>query len=358
MKTIKNLLSFLLVVLFFSTISCEKENLAENNTNLVSNQKIKFIQNGSSTSRTSSVNGMLEFDDTATFLSTIEMLAKQAEDHDDAFVNKYDYLNDDDLEAKEIEIGHDVHQPFIDFENQFSGFTSLRKDIRTEQDRLIQSELLNDSNDPDNHYVFDDEIRTVLNEKAQVKIGKSLFQMTRFGYVEITDGDFNTLAIVESSDASQLNLPNVVVNGGYYGSSSANNNNPPGTPTDCRTDYDETNYKTTSSNRRIKGIQKLKGYSSLWGSKIKAKTKYQKKRWWGGWTAKRTRINAKIYEESVNRYCELPAYQDRSKTKRGKKVKVTISSPSSNVFKTKYHKLSTIHKKIGNSNIIDDYFYE
>ena len=356
MKKIKIFLDLTLILLLTTSLSCERENLTENESLSNSNDGVRYIEIGTSENARGMINGMLEFDDDYTFLNLIEKLAIQAEDHDDAFVAKYDYLNDDDLEAMEIAIGHDVHQPFIDYENRFPGFKSLRNSIRTTQERLIQSALLNDSNDPDNHYVFDDEVRTVLNDKAQVKIGKSLYQMTRFGYVEITDGDFHTLALVESSDASQLNLPNIVIHGGYYGSSSGNNDT--GGPTNCKTDIEETNYVTTSSDRRIKGIQKLKGYSALWGTKIKSKTQYQKKRWWGGWTGKRTRITAKITGESVNQYCSQNNEEDEIAVGRKHKVKAKIAGPSSYVYKTNYHELKTIHFKNGNNNIIDDFFYE
>ncbi|MEZ4855491.1 MAG: hypothetical protein R2812_03310 [Gelidibacter sp.] len=352
-----------LVFLLVLFCSCEKDNITEAPANaLVPTKGIRFIPNNSTTNRTSVVNGMLAFDDVATFLSTIETLANDAEAYDDDFVAKWNYLSDDDLEAKEIELGHNPDQPLVDFENQFSGFTSLRKTIEVQLDNLIKNETLNDTNDPDDHFIMDNEVRTVLNADAQVMIGHSLFQMTMFGYVEVTDGDFNTLALVASSDASTLNLPNVVISGGYYGSSSGNNTQttPPGTPTDCRTDYYEINYKTTSSNRRIKGIQKLKGQNGIWGSKIKAKTKYQKKRWWGGWTSKRTTITATIDGQAFNQNCAQPSVPFKTKTKRKHKVKVTVTVPASANFwyKTKYHELKTIHKKDGNNNIIDDYFYE
>ena len=352
----KNLLKSLLVfsLVFFS--SCEKENLTEQSQENISIKGIRYITSNTESSRTSVVNGMLEFEDVASFLATIEHLEQQTESHDDAFLAKWNHLNDDDLEAKEISEGHDIHQPLINFENQFSGFVSLRKAIRSEQENLIKNQTLNDTNEPDNHFVMEDEVRTVLNANAQVKIGQSLYQMTRFGYVEVTDGDFNTLAIVANSDASTLNLQNVEIHGGYYGSSSANNTQ--NTATDCRTDIDETNYKNLSSNYRVKGIQKLKGYNAIWGTKIKAKTVHQKKRWWGGWTSKRTWITAKIEGESVDRYCEQDNLEDRSRSKRKHKVIAKIKGPSTHVYKTKYQKLKTIHKKNDNSNIIDDFFYE
>ncbi|NRD21946.1 hypothetical protein HNV10_01750 [Winogradskyella litoriviva] len=351
----KNVLRLTLLSMLMVFASCQKEDVNIEDTNLSTTDAIRFVKPSEAKAGTALVNGMLEFPDQATFLSTIDNLETQAEAYDDAFVAKWDHLNDDDLEAKEIAIGHDVHQPYIDFENQFPGFISLRKDIRDTQADLIKNQTLNDSNEPDNHYVFDDGVRTVLNENAQVKIGASLFQMTRFGYVEITDGNYSTLATVANTDASQLNLQNVIIEGGYYGSSSANNPNT--SSTTCRTDYDEKNYATVSNNRRIKATQKLKGYSSLWGTKIKAKTQYQKKRWWGGWTSKRTKMTSTITGESVDNDCTNANNENRSKTKRSRKVKTIISGPSVYVYKTEKQELKTIHKRYS-TTYVDDYFYE
>lgn len=353
----KNLLKFSFFALLFVAVSCEKEDLTIDDvtSTAVSIDGIKFINPTTAKAGATLVSGMLEFPDVATFLSTIASLEAEAEAHDDAFVNKWNHLNDVDLEAKEIAVNHDVHQPYINFENQFSGFKSLRKDIRTTQANLIKSQTLNDSNEPDNHYVFDDGVRTVLNKFAQVKIGTSLYQMTRFGYVEITDGNYSTLALVASSDASQLNPVNIIIHGGYYGSSAANN--PQTGSSTCKTDYDETNYGYESSTRRVKGVQKLKGFNAIWGTKIKAKTQYQKKRSWGGWTSSRTHITATITGESVNQYCNLPNNENKTKAKRKRKVKAIINGPSSHIYKTRLQELKTIHKK-GSTTYIDNFFYE
>lgn len=351
----KNVLRLTLISMLMVFASCQKEDVTIDESNSSNEDGIRFVQPSLAKAGPSVVNGMLEFPDQATFLITINNLETQADAYDDAFVAKYNHLNDDDLEAKEIAIGHDPHQPYIDFENQYSGFVSLRKDIRDKQEDLIKNQTLTDANEPDNHYVFDDAVRTVLNENAQVKIGASLFQMTRFGYVEITDGNYSTLATVANTDASQLNLQSVIIEGGYYGSSSANNPNT--SSTTCRTDYDERNYATVSNNRRIKATQKLKGYSALWGTKIKAKTQYQKKRWWGGWTSKRTKMTSTITGESVDNYCDNPNNEWKTKTKRRRKVKVKIPAPSVHVYKTEKQELKTIHKRYG-TTYVDDYFYE
>lgn len=193
--------------------SCQKEDVTIDETNLSIEEGVRFIEpNKDVMSRgTSVVNGMLEFPDQATFLITIDNLETQDELYDDSFMADWGHLKEADLEDKEDELRFDPQQPFIDFENQFSGFKSLRAKIEGQIIVWLDNSTLDDKTDPDDHFIFDEEVRAVLNEEGQVKIGKPLFQMTRYGYVEVTDGDYNKLALVATSDASKLNLQNVII---------------------------------------------------------------------------------------------------------------------------------------------------
>lgn len=67
-----------------------------------------------------------------------------------------------------------------------------------------------------------------------------------------------------------------MIHGGYYGSTEANNSQ--SSPSTCRTDIDDSHSYYPVSKRRIKASQKLKGYSYVFGSKIKAKTIHYKKK--------------------------------------------------------------------------------
>ncbi|WP_179349302.1 hypothetical protein [Winogradskyella pacifica] len=350
----KNVLRLTLLAMLLIFSSCQKEDVTIDETTQSAEDGIRFITPSIAKAGPGLVNGMLEFPDVATFLSTIETLESQAELYDDNFIKYWNHLNDDDIDAKEDDLNYDPQTPFIEFENGFPGFRSLRNKIESDIVTWLNNSVLDEANDPEDHFIFDDEMRAVLNEDAQVKIGKSLFQMTRFGYVEVTDGNFNTLALVASSDASQLFMQNVNVEGGYYGSSSGNNNQ---TTTTCRTDIEDGGSHYPASNRRIKVQQKLKGYSAVFGSKIKAKTIHYKKKN-GKWKRRRGWITAKVLGESVNVNCVLPATHNKSKNKRRRKVKakVTSSGLSNNWYKTEQLELNTLHARENVSYI--DYYYE
>lgn len=351
----KNVLRLTLLTLLLVFSSCQKEDVMVDEINQSTEVGIRFIQPSTAKAGPGVVNGMLEFSDVAEFLSTIDNLESQVDLYDDNFMNQWGHLNDDDIDDKEDELRYDPQQPLIDFENQFSGFISLRSKIEHDIEDWLDNSVLDEKTDPEDHFIFDEEIRAVLNEDAQVKIGNSLFQMTRFGYVEVTDGDYNKLALVATSDASKLNLQNVNIEGGYYGSSSANN--PQTGSSSCRTDIDDTNIYYPSTNRRLKAKQQLTGYTYVFGSKIKAKTIHYKKKN-GKWKRRRGWITARVLGEAVNEFCSLPANQNKNKHKRRRQVKAKIKSSglSGNWYKTEQLELKTLHKK--DNTTYTDYFYE
>ncbi len=330
-------MKYLIILILPLLFGCEKETLVEKNA-----EGITYT--GSDGEGRGLVGGMLQFNTWQSFLDTMSELSAAAEVRDDAFIAKWGHLSEDAFAAKEVELGYNENQPYIDFENEFSGFVSLRKTVKDEENAWLYNEVLDDNNDPDNHFVWETEMRSLLNTKAQVRIKDTLIQMTRFGYVKVTDGDLNKLAQLETGNANQLNLSNVVIMGPYFGSNGGNGteNNPT-----CIGTEDDDRYWYPVNNRRIKGKQRLKPASYPWGSNIKSKTVHYKKSGIFGWTRSRATITAAIQGESVNEFCNLPSNNSLTKTRYAKEVDVKISVPyySGYQIKTKYQKLKSVHKR-------------
>jgi hypothetical protein len=229
--------------------------------------------------------------------------------------------------------------------------------------------VLDEANDPYDHFVFEEEVRTVLNENGQVKIGEELYQMTMFGYIKITDGDFKTLDLVLNNDVRNLNLPNVIIVGSYdgtvdnsntqsttttdgtSGSTTTTGTNPPN-DTSCRTQISATQYYYPAHKRKIKGYQKIDEYSFWHGSSIMAKTRHFKKKR-RGWRCRRGWIGVRIMGETTlsgggNAPCSNRRNQNENKYKRRRYVKVRKSTSNSGAhFGTEQHKLHTKHRRYG-----------
>jgi len=371
----------LLISSIFIFTSCDEDIdlVSEQNS---SQRDIELITNGNS-NKSSGANTMLHFSTMEIFEETIKKLEIQYEENDDAFLAQWGHLGGDDLDLKEDELNYTPQQPFIDFEKQFKGFKSLREDIETKEKKWLNNEVLDEANDPYDHFVFDEEIRTVLNTNGQVKIGKELYQMTMFGYIKVTDGDFKTLDLVLNNDIRDLDLPNVIIIGSYDGTVDNSNTTSTtttdgtsgsttttGTPThdtSCRTWINATQYYYPAYKRKIKGYQKLLGYSVTgWfntANQIRAKTRHFKKKR-RGWRCRRGPIGVKILGDATFSSSNLPNpcyeenYISKSKyrnRKRKVKVKETVSQYANIYFGTYQHKLYTEHKRSGSA--YDKYFW-
>ncbi len=364
MKTNRIFLFLAMVAAYGLLQSCETES--------VSDSPFEEPQGQDAFSRSVAARGittfddMLAFPDVETFVKVIDDLELQTEEHDDKFLKEWGHLEGDELDDMEDKLGYNPDQVLIDFEKQFSGFSSLRKKLRAEEEKWLNNEELDDKNDPDEHYIFDDEVRTVVNELGNVKIGNLLYHFTRYGYVTVEKNDVALLNRIAVSNAEEfVDVDGVAIHGGYTGgSSSGNYNNNSGstggsnTP-ECRLGFQRSRYYYPTSRRRIKGKQKLSHPSGIWGSRIKSKTVHYKKRR-GRWKRRRGTITAQIRGLSVNQYCAQEAELYKSKTRRRRSVKVKIKAPAMANFnyKTRQMQLRTVHKKVSTNSTYDHFFWE
>ncbi len=90
----------------------------------------------------------------------------------------------------------DFYYPFTEFEGRFN-YVSLRSFLLCEEeDWLATTSGENINNDPDNHYIDDDALRTILNRYAEVKIGDVYYRFLENGHFETTD--INTLILTRN----------------------------------------------------------------------------------------------------------------------------------------------------------------
>jgi hypothetical protein len=81
-------------------------------------------------------NGVLYFRTWDDVFRIMDALSDEVTAHVNAFHAQFPDLDEDDLFDKEMELGWDEYQPFIDFENQYN-FSSFRKKV---------TEITNDEN--------------------------------------------------------------------------------------------------------------------------------------------------------------------------------------------------------------------
>lgn len=231
---------------------------------------------------------MLVFPDMETFKATLAELERQTKELDDAFVEFYSDLDEEALNAKEEEIAFNEEKPLYDFEN-FLNFNSLHQQIAIEEEQWLSQEELDMGNDPDDHFVFEEELRSLLNADGEVQIGNSIYKLTEDGYFEITDGDLNSLAIIDNNNKNYNSLPKNIIfvgNENSFLKSDDDDNND-----DCRSWKSKSSFKK-KGDKRIKW--KVKHSTWPWDRYASAKTtNYKKKK--RGWKKYRAYTKTKVY---------------------------------------------------------------
>lgn len=169
---------------FQESLNAEESEVKSMSSGYMGVQSI-FIDNGISQNCS---RNMLVFSDDEHYINVMETLETMVEDHDDIFLGQYDYLNDDDLEQVEEQLGHSELQPLIEFENQLN-FCSLRAMLHNLEEIWLNqqpngSQLINS---PEETYLdIDDEFESaLLNEQAEVIIGRNLYKYYEGGYIII-----------------------------------------------------------------------------------------------------------------------------------------------------------------------------
>lgn len=194
-----------LFVLAVILASCSKDKAVEQQLNDNKNEiRLVTLTDGSKTGVT-----LLEFSSIEHYEATITSLETQMEQHEDAFLAAWSSLSDDDLNAKEDEIGFVDHQPLIDFENEYNIPSTLRQVfVAAEQQWLNNADLVVE-NSPSLTYPFGMAELTLLNTDGMVKIGDNIIQLTKRGFVQIANLDIATVIRIKNGDMSALQEPSV-----------------------------------------------------------------------------------------------------------------------------------------------------
>lgn len=198
---------YLIVIAIFMA-SCSKEKLPEQQ--LPDNQgeiKLVTLTAGSKTGVT-----LLEFSSVEHYEATIATLETQMEQHEDVFLATWSSLSDDELNAKETEVGFVDHQPLINFENYHNIPVTLRQVYVAAEELWLNNEELNIETYPKMKYPFSVVEMTLLNGNGEVKIGDKIIKLTEKGFVKIRDLDVATLIRINNGDETAYDEPTVTTN--------------------------------------------------------------------------------------------------------------------------------------------------
>ncbi len=169
--------------------------------------QIKTINKGFKGTKGSDI--MLCFPDMETFRFVMNELKRQTTEYDSAFMAKFNNLGIDAINEKVEEIGYDEEKPLFNFAEYFK-FYNLHRQIAEQETEYLKQEELNIENDPDNHFIIEDEVRALLNSDCEVKINDTIYKLTEEGYFAICDGNLKSLQKIGEKKGGNISIPNVI----------------------------------------------------------------------------------------------------------------------------------------------------
>lgn len=335
----KKKMKLIIVSLVLTFISCEKNELTQNEANTTANKAgtppvsvgytditSLYINNGLSSSCTKNI---LVFPSWARYNQVIDYLDQQTEIYCDTF----DALQpagqtDDEYDLACDAANFDEDNKLVQFENNKT-FCSLRKKLVLLEESWLNIQgdgVWNINEDPDEHFIEDDTERACLNEGVEVIIGLGTRENPYKIYKFNADGSYYIISNMNTTVLQQIN------NGTYVAGSSADVvkviDPKPIPPIGCKYEVKDKGY-AYDGNSRIKW--KAKSYRETGASqtsqsymikgKIIAKTKSYKKKNNGGWKGKRAWITAGIQGNAFDA-CDTQIAKDNMKSKKRRKVKV------------------------------------
>ncbi len=131
-------------------------------------------------------NGILSFNSSGDVEQAIAYLEYKYDQYSAAFASQYSNLTADQFADMEETTGFNDDQPYIDFENQH-GIYSLRATLAAQENYWLENTAGDETAgvDPDDLYMNDYELRTLINSNGYIKVG-TLY------YVFMTDGSYYT----------------------------------------------------------------------------------------------------------------------------------------------------------------------
>lgn len=275
--------------------------------------------------------GRLRFESHQDIISTMQELEQEYIGWNNSFNEFYGNVSIEALDSIDDELALEDELPAINFESNLD-FSSLRAYINGQVSMWLDNDILDEENDPDDHFIVDDEYRTILNINAEVIVKDTVYKLYNDKYItihnetldhsiEICD-DINTgalnLDVMNDDERETLGITIILWKKGSGSSGSSTGTCDPKTLKNEK-DFEFNNPK----DKRIKW--KLAIHNYPWGNNAVAKIKGYKKRKRRGWKKYRSQLTVQCYgkmTEKDNKKNPCKKYDfDNTESEKSKKCK-------------------------------------
>lgn len=243
----------------------------------------------------------------------------------------------------------DPYKPLKDFENRY-GHYSLREDIIQKESVWLSKQLDEfDDNDPDNHFIGDVVLRSLLNDNSEVMIGGQLKRSYEWGFVNINNLEEDYYRLYNKDDKNLINDGLQIT---IYASDDR---------TSCEINKSHTYYFHTDKRRKMKIQAKLERESNHNRNKFLASTKYYKKVA-GTWIRKSANVFASIggyHDFAPNCNQNIEFFKPKSSSS-GSVTSTHVNpmpSGAMNDMSFRSKKIYSTHKLWGDHNKVIDLYY-
>lgn len=290
----------------------------------------------------STESGMLVFNSLADVDQTLAYLEYQYEVYSDAFADQYPGKTADEFADIDDAVGFNDDQPYLNFENRY-GIYSLRAKIAANEEAWLASTSGDSvSQDPDEAYMDDYEVRSIVNSNGYVKVGTIYYVFQSDDSYYTYGGGPVPLAAIKSLKPGDP-LPTGVQ---YHAKSSVT---PLVAVGGCRSNVKSRDFQYNGDRSwRFKWKVKVTNGPFAGAGHVKAVTKsYRKKN--GRWKVKPAIIGAQAFGNVVGQDCTGGTTVDsgyKQTNKRRKKVKAKVSVQNLAVLRGEMHGYH-YHEKVG-----------
>ena len=155
---------------------------------------------------------MLVFQDHDSFKATLDALNQESNNWNQAFIEEWGHLGDDEFNYQMEASGFDPYEPYQQFESNF-GYTSLRSHVHALEDAWLDNSVLVEDHDPNRNVIPDPNWRTLLNEHGEIMIDGAIhIYKENEGYYIISDANFEIVDMIRDDQYvySDADYPGVV----------------------------------------------------------------------------------------------------------------------------------------------------
>ena len=224
-------------------------------------------------------SSILVFSSMNALIATTEDLDNQVEALDSIFYARNQNLSDNERADLQEAINYDASTPITAF-NTFLQFNSLFQEIKGQEDVWLANDSLDLPNDPDNHFIFEESLRAVLNTDCEVQIADTIYKFVPTGYYSIpVSQSRNDRALVELAGSIY-----------YHGNDDCDECK----SSDCFSGKYHWEYVKSNDNQKM--IKCSIGHLTYLRRYVTASvTNYKKRNWGIGWKKYSTYCEVKVY---------------------------------------------------------------